>query len=389
MATAMSESRNLQKKPKFTQLIELAGEKVGGRVLFATDDCFAVAENMLKKDPPVWKEGVFTEHGKWMDGWATRRKKIEGYDWCIIQLGVPGIIYGVDVDTSYFTGDYAPRCSVQAVCLDKKYPGRRSIVGAAATDQQFQDINHKMESEKWEYIVPLTDLQPGYKTSCHNYFTSKCRRRFTHIRLNIYPDGGVARLRVYGRGAPDWSVIPANQLVDLVSLENGGVCVGYSDAHYGHPHNLIQPGRAETGADGWLTARKATRPAVIQPDTKGVVQVPGTEWCVFRLGQSGVIRKIEIDTNHFKGDFPDICRIEGCYISEDQENEVIKTLTGEPWRTLLPMTKLGANKRMFLHGSAISNCGVISHVRLTIAPDGGISRLRIWGCRETAHNSKL
>lgn len=371
-------------KPKFTELNDLASEKVGGKILFSTDDWFAEAENLLKPEPPVWKEGVFTEFGKWMDGWETRRKRIAGWDWCVAQLGIPGIIHGIDVDTSYFTGNFAPRCSVQAACLDAEFSGRgrQGRRGSAATEEQFQDINRKSVSENWEEIVPVSQLQPGYKTTCHNYFETNSKTRFTHMRLNMYPDGGIARLRVYGRAAPNWERIEPDQLIDLVAMENGGMCIGYSDAHFGQPRNLIQPGRAEIMADGWETARKATRPAILQANEKGILQVPGDDWCVFRLGHPGTITKIEIDTNHFKGNFPDSCRIEGCNIPEDKETETCKIHHAEPWRIVLPATKLEADNKLFIDESDINKCGVVSHVRLTIAPDGGISRLRLWGFKE-------
>ncbi|KAJ8316816.1 hypothetical protein KUTeg_004720 [Tegillarca granosa] len=237
-------AQQLQTFPKFTELNDLVAEKVGGEICFSTDDWFAVAENLLKANDAEFKAGVFTEYGKWMDGWETRRKRKPGHDWCIIQLALPK---------------------------------RKSYMGTAATYKEFTEIA-PLKSENWEEIVPRSALQPGYKTSCHNFFEIKSGKRWTHLRLNMYPDGGIARFRVYGRAAPDWSKISSDQLIDLVAMENGGICIGYSNVHFGHARNLIQPGRSETMADGWETARK-----------------------------------IEIDTNHFKGNYPDSCRIEGIY----------------------------------------------------------------------------
>ncbi|KAL3864292.1 hypothetical protein ACJMK2_005988 [Sinanodonta woodiana] len=369
---------SLQVQPKFTELNDLVAEKVGGGILFATDDWFAVAENLLKSNPPEWREGVFTEFGKWMDGWETRRKRIPGHDWCIIQLGVPGYIYGVHLDTSYFTGNYVPKISIQAACLDKKLPTRKSNLGTAASPQDFEAVE-SLHSETWQEIVPMSPLQPGYKASCHNYFCVDPSRHWTHIRLNLYPDGGIARLRVYGRAEPNWNSIPSDKIVDLVAMEMGGMCIGYSNVHFGHARNLLLPNRADNMGEGWETARKPGRPAILEADSQGILKVPGSDWCAFRLGHPGVIKKIEIDTNHFKGNFPDSCWIEGCNIPESEEEKVIQISGSSPWQILLPAKKLSAHHRHFYEGAELNDCGVISHIRLSIAPDGGISRMRLFG----------
>ncbi|XP_063434625.1 allantoicase-like [Mytilus trossulus] len=383
-------SSQLQDFPQFTDLNNLVAEQTGAKVVFATDDWFAVTENLLKADEPVFKVGVFTEYGKWMDGWETRRKRIPGHDWCIIQLGVPGVIVGVDIDTSFFTGNYTPKASIQAACLENlpSLPDRKGKMGTAATESQLKLMN-RLGSQNWDEILPSTALKPGYKTSCHNFFDIKYNKRITHIRLNMFPDGGIARLRVYGRASPDWKKISYQQMVDLAAMENGGICVGYSDVHFGHARNLIQPGRAETMADGWETARKPGRPAILEADSQGILQVPGQDWSMFRLGHPGVITKIEIDTNHFKGNYPDSCTIEACYVNDDKENEIKQIFNGHPWKTLLAPKKLKAHHRQFFSGKDLNNCGVISHVRLSMAPDGGISRMRLWGYKQSNRQAKL
>ena len=70
---------------EFTELIDLASEKLGGAVLVANDEFFAPKENLLKPDAPVFIEGKYTDLGKWMDGWETRRRRTPGFDWCITQ----------------------------------------------------------------------------------------------------------------------------------------------------------------------------------------------------------------------------------------------------------------------------------------------------------------
>uniref|UniRef100_A0AAY4B815 Allantoate amidinohydrolase n=1 Tax=Denticeps clupeoides TaxID=299321 RepID=A0AAY4B815_9TELE len=375
--------------PDFLQFNNLACESVGGKVLFATDEWFAPAGNLLKREPPEFLASAFTEFGKWMDGWETRRKRIPGHDWCIIQLGVPGTIHGFDVDTSFFTGNYAPAASIQAACLDETpalaLEGDRT--GMAASEEQFEDVS-KVKSERWEFLVPINELKPGHASSCHNYFPVTLSRRVTHLRLNMYPDGGIARLRVYGVGQRDWSSIRLRELVDLVALTNGGVCVGYSNAHFGHPRNMIGLGRAANMGDGWETARRLDRPWVLETDSQGILQVPGFEWAVFRLGHPGVISQIEIDTNHFKGNFPDSCKVEVCSLTAEEEEQCcMSRWSSGPaggWRILLPPQKLKPHNRHFYSTDALWNCGAVSHVRLFIAPDGGVSRLRLWGQLATA-----
>ncbi|NP_001002716.1 allantoicase [Danio rerio] len=388
--------KETRSQPHFLQFNNLACETAGGKVIFATDEWFAPARNLLKRDPPEFIASAFTEFGKWMDGWETRRKRIPGHDWCIVQLGVPGIIHGFDVDTSFFTGNYAPFASIQATCLDQMpsiaLEGDRT--GMAASPSQFEAVA-QLNSDSWKEVVPVTKLKAGYSDTCHNYLSVSYPHRVTHIRFNIYPDGGIARLKVYGIGKKDWSSVFGQDLVDLVALVNGGVCVGFSDAHYGHPRNMIGLGMAENMGDGWETARRLDRPRVLKEDENGILQVPGSEWAIFRLGHPGIISKIELDTNHFKGNFPDSCRIEACSLTEDEENSFIQSQWSSDrspmWNILLPPQKMKAHHRHVFSGPSLVHCGPVSHVRMVIAPDGGISRLRIWGRPVSSHQmiSKL
>ncbi|XP_001624748.2 allantoicase isoform X1 [Nematostella vectensis] len=382
---------HLSASPPFTDLNNLASAEVGAKILFATDDFFAVAENLLNPAPPEWKEGVFTAFGKWMDGWETRRKRIPSHDWCLIKLGVAGIIKGFDIDTSFFTGNYPPRISIQAACLDndESFPERVSEIGTCPTEDQMKQAE-SIESQKWVEIVPRSNLKPGYTESCHNYFTVSENSRFTHIRLNLFPDGGIARLRVYGVALRDWKGFPQHEMVDLAAMVNGGTAVACSNKHYGHPRNLIAPGRAPNMGSGWETARRLDRPAVLRLREDGCLDVTGNEWTVLKLGHPGIIKKIEVDTNHFKGNFPDSCLIEGCIMTTEEEQKFTSDQEKfEPaWRTLLPSTKLFAHRQMFFT-STIQDCGIIFHVRLTIFPDGGISRLRLMGYLRSLQDNAL
>ncbi|ELT91657.1 hypothetical protein CAPTEDRAFT_219028 [Capitella teleta] len=356
--------------PKFTELNDLVSEKIGGKVIFATDDWFATAENLLKVSETSFDPDAFTEYGKEMDGWETRRKRIPGHDWCIIQMGTPGIIHGVDIDTSFFTGNYTPAASLQVACIDKDLPKREGDrMGTAASADDFKAVEG-LESAKWQEVVSFSKLQPGYKSSCHNYFPVTNRQKWTHLRLNMFPDGGIARLRVYGQAAPDWTKIQISQLIDLAAMLNGTFCVGYSNAHFGHPRNMIGPGRSSIMKDGWETARRLDRPAVLTVDENNVLQVPGSESAVFKMGCPGRITKIELDTAHFKGNYADSCYIEGCSVDGSP--------TEADWKMLLPKVKLSAHKQHY-YCDEVSDIGVINHFRVTMAPDGGISRVRMLG----------
>ncbi|XP_016384697.1 allantoicase isoform X2 [Sinocyclocheilus rhinocerous] len=324
--------KETSRRPHFLQFNNLACETAGGKVIFATDEWFAPARNLLKRDPPEFIATAFTEYGKWMDGWETRRKRIPGHDWCIIQLGVPGIIHGFDVDTSFFTGNYAPYTSIQAACLDQmpSFTLEGDRTGMAASPSQFKAVE-QLNSDSWEELVPITKLKPGYSESCHNYLNVTYPHRVTHIRINIYP----------------------------------GI------------------GRADNMGDGWESARRLDRPKVLKVDEKGILQVPGFEWAILRLGHPGIISKIEVDTNHFKGNFPDSCQIEACCLTPDEENNLIRNQwcsdKTPKWRILLPPHKLKAHHRHMFSGESVVQCGPVTHVRLVIAPDGGVSRLRLWG----------
>jgi allantoicase len=317
----------------FTELIDLAAERLGGAVLAANDEFFAPKENLLKSDRPVWREGEFTDRGKWMDGWETRRRRTPGYDWCIVRLGLPGIIQGVVVDTSHFKGNYPEHCSLEA-CTAAGHPDAAQLTAA----------------EDWVEVLPKTQLQ-GH---AENAFSIDSPRRFTHLRFNIFPDGGVARLRVYGTVVPDWSRVARNQEIDLAAVENGGLVTACSDMYFGHRHHLILPGPALNMGDGWETRRR---------------RGPGHDWVIIKLGARGLVQWVEIDTSFFKGNAPESCSLEG--------------MASGNWKELLPRVSLQAHTRHFF-GNEIQRMGPVTHVRFNIFPDGGVARLRVIGklCRD-------
>jgi allantoicase len=328
----------------FTDLVDLAAERVGGAVLYANDDFFAPKENLLKPSAPVFIEGKYTDLGKWMDGWESRRRRTPGFDWCIIKLGLPGIIRGVVVDTSHFKGNYPEACSLEAVTIDG-LPAIEELTGNTVS---------------WTEILPQSNLNGDSP----NPFAISGDQRWTHLRFKIFPDGGVARLRVYGEVAPNWQRLRRiGGEIDLAAVENGGRVLSCSDMFFGHRHNLIMPGRALNMSDGWETKRR---------------RGPGYDWTIIRLGSAGRIRRLEIDTSWFKGNFPESCSLESCH-AEDAELETLQA-PEFVWKPVLPRTKLQAHTRHLF--DELMDSGLASHVRFNIFPDGGVSRLRVYGTIE-------
>jgi len=330
-------------KPDFTDLTDLASARLGGRAIAANDDFFAPRSNLLKPEAPIFIPGKFTSRGKWMDGWESRRRRTPGHDWCVVQLGVRGVVRGVNIDTSFFTGNFPSHASIDA--LDTTRPITKAV-GAR-------------EGSPWTALLPKVALT-GNSPNCFAIPPEAPAGPWTHLRLNIFPDGGVARLRAYGEVAVDWRAARRDTtLPDLAAIVNGGLVLGASDMHFGARDNMIMPGRARNMGDGWETKRR---------------RGPGYDWAIVRLGAPGTIMKVEIDTNHFKGNYPDSASIEACLAPSAAFDDV----RDAHWVELLPQTKLKAHHRHFF-ARELKPAGPVSHVRLNIFPDGGISRFRVYG----------
>ncbi len=313
----------------FTELPDLAAEELGGAALLCNDEFFAEKENLLKAHPAEWRDHVYTDRGKWMDGWESRRRREPGqsWDWCIIRLGLPGRIHGIIVDTAFFRGNF---------------PESASIEGTELTEAL--DLT-QLATATWTEILPRSTLAGDTK----NRFAITSPARFTHLRLNIFPDGGVARLRVHGEVQPNWRRLHALGAIDLAALEHGAIVESCSDMFFGSRNNLIKPGPSRTMADGWETRRR---------------RGPGNDWALIRLCAAGVVEKLEIDTTHFKGNAPGRSVVEG---SDD----------GSSWRTILS-TPLQPHTRHFFD-DALRRVGPVTHLKLSVFPDGGIARFRAWG----------
>ncbi|MFZ5959414.1 allantoicase [Pseudomonas knackmussii] len=320
----------------FEKFVNLADERLGSKVISVTDEWFAAANRMLQPTPAVWKEGVFDDNGKWMDGWESRRKRFEGYDHAVIRLGVPGSIKGVDIDTSFFTGNFPPSASIDGCFVAEGDPN---------------------EDTQWTEVLASVELQGN----SHHYHEINDDRPYTHLRLNIYPDGGVARLRVHGIPFRDWAQQNPNEQVDLAAALNGGRALACSDEHFGRMSNILNPGRGVNMGDGWETGRRRT---------------PGNDWVIVALGHAGIVEQIVVDTLHFKGNYPESCSIQGAFVKGGTDSQI--ATQSLYWRELLPSQKLQMhNEHTFIE--QIKELGPITHVRLNIFPDGGVSRLRLLG----------
>lgn len=322
--------------PDFTRrYMNLADPRLGAQSIACSDEFFGPMARMLEPQPAVFIPGKYDDHGKWMDGWETRRKRVNGHDHVVVRLARRGIIHGVDIDTSHFTGNYPPAASMEA-CDCAGDPNATT---------------------KWTEILPSINLQGN----THHYQALAAQQPYTHIRLHIYPDGGVARLRIYGQPQRDWATASRTELIDLASVENGGYVVGANNQHFGLASAMLMPGRGENMGDGWETRRR---------------REPGNDWCVVALGQPGIIEKIEVDTCHFKGNYPDRCSIQAAFVEGGTETSLITQSMF--WPVLLPEQKLQMDLQHFFE-KELTKLGAISHIRYNMHPDGGTSRLRLWG----------
>ena len=325
----------MKEKIIFTNgLIDLAQPRLGTKVIYKTDDFFASANRIISPTEPVFKVGVFDKHGKWMDGWESRRKRTAGHDYIIIKLGKPGTIKKVDVDTSHFNGNQ---------------PAMISIEGANSNSNKINQLN-------WQ---PLLSKKKT-RANSHHYFTVNSNKVFTHIKFNIFPDGGVARLRLYG------SIAKSNKLKDkminLASLLDGSSVIACNNEHFGKAENILAPGKAKNMGDGWETRRRRGK---------------GFDWLILNSLDGKEIDKIEISTHHFKGNFPSHCSLQAAYLPNSKNSKQI-VKSSNTWKYLLKDAKLSANK-VHVFKNNLMKKDKINFIKINIFPDGGISRFRIYG----------
>ena len=319
-------------------LIDLAQSRLGSKIVFKTNEFFAPAKRIINPWPPVFKEGVFDKHGKWMDGWETRRKRGKGYDYLILKLGRPGRISKIDIDTSYFSGNQPTKVSLQACFSKKKLPNKNS---------------------KWTTILKKKPT----KANSHHFFNIKNKSIFTHIKLNIFPDGGVARIRIYG----SMKILKnfTGKVLNLTSVLNGATPIACNNEHFGRAENILASGMGKNMGDGWETRRSRGK---------------NFDWLIIKCATAGKINKIQIDTHHFKGNYPDKCSIQAALIDKKISSRAIVN-NSKKWKLLLNKVKLYAHKKHNFKNNLMKS-KKINYIKINIFPDGGISRIRVFGKTE-------
>tara|TARA_B100002051_G_scaffold118790_1_gene113208 strand:+ start:900 stop:1886 length:987 start_codon:yes stop_codon:yes gene_type:complete len=323
------------KKIKFRNTVNLAEPKFGSKIIYKTDQFFGAANRILNSQKPIFKEGVYDNHGKWMDGWETRRKRGNGHDSLIIKLGRPGKIFDVDIDTSFFSGNQPSQASLQA-CFSEKNPTKNTI---------------------WKTILKKKKLGPNQN---HN-FKIKNHSTFNFVKFNIFPDGGVARLKLNGKVDLE-KINLKGKNVNLSSILNGSTIVGCNNEHFGKAENVLSPGAGYNMGDGWETRRSRGK---------------NFDWIIIKFGIPGIINKLEIDTHHFKGNYPDSLTVQSALISNKVKSKKILN-DSKKWKILLGKTKLKPHKK-HLFKTNTNKKNKVNCLRINIYPDGGLSRIRAFG----------
>lgn len=334
-ADASGPSRHRDQGELLSADVDLASRWVGSSVLLASDESFGEKENLLNTQPAAFEPGHFGNRGEIVDGWETRRRREPGNDWALVRLGTPGVINSVDVDTSFFTGNFPQSFSLEA-CGREAYPSPQEILG--------QEV-------EWDEIVPTSPL----RGDTHNTFSVVSDRRYTHVKLSAFPDGGIARLRVLGRVVADPRHFDG-LTIDLASQEHGGAVVASSDDFYTSAGLLNRPDSARTMGEGWETRRRRDE---------------GPDRVVFRLALAGRVRQLVLDTAHFKYNASAAVSIFGA------ASDVPPASDSPVWIPLVPRTRLQPDTRHVVQVGP--NPPSISYVRLDAYPDGGLSRLRAIG----------
>jgi allantoicase len=318
-------------------LPDLAAERFGGTVVACSDDFFGAAQRLLHAAAPVSRKGTFDEHGQWMDGWeSSRRRDGRQDDWVVVRLGAAGIVRLAVIDTSFFDGNQPSSAFLQGACVGGN-PSPAQVLAA-----------------EWTELLADVDLQPDHVHT----LPVEPAVRVTHVRLTIRPDGGVARLRLHGVAVPD----PADLdgvTVDLASAQLGGEVVACSDMHFGRRTNLIAPGESRVMAEGWETRRR---------------RGPGHDWAVVRLAGEGDLHRIVVDTRLFRGNAPASCDLETAQLESGG------------WSPLLTGVRLQPDQ---VHELALPEPRTARWVRLSVHPDGGVARLRVLGGLTTRGREEL
>ncbi len=349
----------------FADLVNLADDLTGTFVLYATDDYFAEKENLLKPHAAEWRAEAYTDKGKWMDGWESMRKREPGHDFCIIRLGTPGSIHGVLCDTTHFKGNAPQEISLEICDVAHTLTPAELLALPVVDSLQKQ---HALRGRAWLEVLPQTAVLPDFGNVLPLLQASS---RASHVRMHIYPDGGVARLRVYGQVLPEPRLFWRPGSLDLAAIEHGGTIAAVSDQFFGPPSNLLLPGRGVNMGDGWETKRRRT---------------PGSDWCAIKLARRGIVERIELDTHFFKGNAPQAARVEWLDATGLSEHELQARLVAvDGWQTLVEKTPLVQHRK---HTLEPARPQPLTHIRVHMFPHGGINRLRVFGHALDTHAEK-
>ena len=345
----------------FAHTTNLASCNLNSKVLACSDEYFAAAENLLTPTPAISRPGVFVHTGAWYDGWETRRHNQEPYDWVVIKLGVAaGAIQGVEVDTAFFKGNFGEKAELQATYAPE---------GSGVADEQIANPSY----QGWITVLPASPCGPSQRQAWKIPYDAAHPAPYTHVRLLMYPDGGFARLRVYGHAIPPPPpAVQANQapIEELSSALLGGLVLGASDQHFTPASNIILPGRGKDMGDGWETAR-----------SRGTGHV---DWAIVKLGVPGSVSKVVVDTKDFRGNFPRAIRVHG--LVAGSAGEGVPAADHPVWVEIVKGDKFCKADTEHVFDEADLAAGgedtrVFSHVKLVLVPDGGVKRFRILGRR--------
>jgi allantoicase len=323
--------------------IDIASSDQGSKVIYCSDEFFADSSRMLQANDPVWIEGKYDENGKWMDGWESRRRRDGKNDFCFIRLGSPSIINNFNIDTTHFTGNFAPGISILGCYVPGGTTDDRVVDGSAVSE--------------WFDLLAQENLEGD----SHNLFSCKSTQPITHLKITLYPDGGIARLRAYGQ---EWVDETKYEITgtNVISKQSGARAVFANDEHFGCLSNVLEKHDPLSMADGWETRRR---------------RKPGNDWGIIALSSPAKVHEIVIDTSFFKGNFPDTFSISSTNMTDTDDNTLIEK--SKTWDLLIERKKLGMNQIHVFNKTNLLHNDSITHIRIDIFPDGGIARLKLIG----------
>lgn len=350
--TSVSES-------EFNQIIaphiDVVSQRLETKIIDVSDQFFAGADNLIKPSAPQSHKGQFIATGAVYDGWETRRHNPEPFDFVILQLGVHAArIIAAEIDTAHFNGNEGPAFSVEGY----KFPNGETTDNISDALTHNRDEIVDASEAGWHTVFGKSDLGPSQR---HFFVLPSLSDKYHVFRLRMYPDGGIARLRLYGSVVPpvlDPKLLSSVE-IDFAAVGMGGQLVKASGTHFGSsPSNLLLPGRGSDMGDGWETARS---------------RVSGhCDWAIIKLGSRIVPHKVVVDTAFYRGNYPQRYTVEG--IDSSTPDSEVDPKSRE-W-TQLVEAKGQADSE---DSHVIANSSPITHVKLTIFPDGGVKRLRVFG----------